>query len=167
MRSEPVRTSLIPDGADFASATKSRSPLRQIKSAPPFASAHGPGRRADAFSSTRLTSRQDPSASRSAAGFQIPCLAWWIREADLRAISVRISARVRLSNSAEITSSEASSASLKRNLSWCSSPASSSFFPIIGTDVIHRITISKKESESAPRCLWPPWGTVPNYPQRY
>ena len=141
-----------PDGADFTSTAKIRSPLRQIKSVLPSPMERElapPGR---AFSSRRLRSLQDASASRSAAAFQFPCLAWWIRAADLRAISARISLRVRLSNSSEIAPSEASSASLSCDLSWRSSLGTRSSLGVIAVNVIHRIASSKKESGSAPRC---------------
>ena len=134
---------------NFTSPTKSRSPLRQVRSAPPSPTERDLGRSARAFSSTRLRSRHAASASRSAAAFQIPCLAWWTRAADLRAISARMSSRVRLSNSPEIASSQASSASLSRDPSWFSWLGTRGFFRIIAPDVIRRIAFGKKESSGA------------------
>jgi hypothetical protein len=138
---------VIPDGADFTSAAKSRSPRRQVKSAPPSARERNLGQSARAFSSTRLRSRQDFSASRSASAFQIPCLAWWISAADLRAIWARISSRVRPSNSSDIASPQASSVSLSRELIWSRSHDTGGLLGIIAANVIPRIAARKGESD--------------------
>jgi hypothetical protein len=128
---------------NFSSPTKSRPPFCQIKSAPLSLTERGPGRSARAFSSTPLRSRQHASASRSAAAFQIRCLAWWIRAADVRAISARISLRAQLLNSSEVDSSHASSASLRRDLSWRRSLGTGVCFGNMAANVIPGIAFRK------------------------